>query len=92
MGLTPTVAEWKNGKGFEVTSADGQKVTIDSTEIKGDAVVIACAADPGANARVSYALFGEGRMSKPYPGFPRWGLLHDSDPFKGAQTGKVQPN
>jgi len=85
-----TLAEWKNGKGFEVTAADGQKVTINSTKIKGDAVVITCATDPGANARVSYALYGEGRihMSKPYRGFPRWGLLHDSDPFKGTVTAK----
>lgn len=90
-----TVAEWKNGRGFEVISSGGQKVAIASTEIKGDTVVITCATDPGANARVSYALYSDGRsshMTRPYRGFPRWGLLHDSDPFKGAVTGKVQPN
>ncbi len=90
-----TVAEWKNGRGFEVISSGGQKVAIASTEIKGDTVVITFATDPGANARVSYALYSDGRsshMTRPYRGFPRWGLLHDSDPFKGAVTGKVQPN
>ena len=87
-------AEWKNGKGFEVTSADGQRVAIDSVEIKDDTVVIKCAADPGANVRVSYALYQDGRtrMTKPYGGFAHWGTLRDSDPFQGAVTGKVQPN
>jgi Carbohydrate esterase, sialic acid-specific acetylesterase len=89
-----TVAEWKNGKGFEVMSSGGQKVAIDSAEIKGDSVVITCSADPGTNAKVSYALYVDGRthMTKPFRGFPRWGLLHDSDPFTGTVTGKVQPN
>ena len=89
-----TIPEWKNGKGFEVTSADGKKVAIDSVKIKGDSVLITCAADPGANAKVSYALYTDGRahMTVPFRGFPRWGLLHDSDPFTGTMTGKVQPN
>ena len=88
------IPEWKNGNGFEVTSADGQKVAIDSAEIKDNTVMIKCAADPGENVRVSYALFQDGRtrMAKPYPGFAHWGILRDSDPFQGAVTGKVQPN
>lgn len=86
-----TVAEWKNGKGFEVSTGK-TRVTIESAEIKGDSVVLTCATDPGAGTRVSYALNGERTMAKPYSGFGRWGLLRDSDPFKGVGTGKVQPN
>ena len=89
----PSVEEWKQGKGFEVSTADGKKVAIASTAISGNAVVITCAADPGPNARVSYAMIGEkNRMDAPFKGTFRWGLLRDSDPFKGASTGKVQPN
>jgi hypothetical protein len=32
------------------------------------------------------------RITAPFNGTFRWGLLRDSDPFKGANTGKVQPN
>jgi len=32
------------------------------------------------------------RMSTPFRGYARWGLLRDSDPFKGAVTGQAQPN
>ena len=89
----PSVAEWKQGKGFEVNSADGAKVTIDAADISGDAVVIHCAADPGPGARVGYAMIGEKvRMAEPFAGTFRWGLLRDSDPFTGAVTGKAQPN
>ena len=86
-------APWKNGKGFEVM-AGNQRVTIDSVEIKGDSVVITCAADPGPNVRVSYALYADGnaKMTKPFNGFKYWGQLRDSDPFKGAETKKAQPN
>jgi len=86
-----TVAEWKAGKGFEVR-AGNTRVAINAVEIKGDSVVITCASDPGASARVSYAMTGERALAKPYHGFNRWGLLKDSDPFKGSVTGKVQPN
>jgi hypothetical protein len=61
--------------------------------ISGDAVVITCASDPGPNARVGYAMIGEKiRMNAPFPGTFRWGLLRDSDPFKGALTGQTQSN
>ncbi len=89
----PSVEEWKLGKGFEVSTANGQKIAIESAEIAGDAVVITCAADPGAKALVSYAMNGDRtRMAKPFAGTTRWGLLRDSDPFQGAVTGKAQPN
>jgi lysophospholipase L1-like esterase len=88
-----SIAEWKNGKGFEVTASDGARVAIASTAISADDVVITCVSDPGPGARMSYAMIGEKeRMQKPFPGSPRWGLLRDSDPFVGAVTGQSQPN
>src|SRR5262249_41032332 len=89
----PSVAEWRNGRGFEVTTAAGEKAAITSAAISGDTVVITCATDPGAGSRVSYAMVGEKeRMASPFPGMVRWGQLRDSDPFQGAVTGKAQPN
>ncbi len=89
----PSIEQWKQGKGFEISTAGGEKVAIDSAAISGDAVIITCAADPGPNARVSYAMIGEkNRMDVPFKGTFRWGLLRDSDPFKGIGTGKAQPN
>ena len=89
----PSVEEWRQGKGFEVTTSGGVKVAIASAAISGDAVVITCSSDPGPRARVGYAMMGEtNRMAAPFPGTFRWGLLRDSDPFKGAATGTVQPN
>ena len=89
----PSIEEWKNGKGFEVSTAGGEKVAINSIAISGDAVVITCASDPGPGARVGYAMIGEKpRMAAPFEGTYRWGLLRDSDPFIGAVTGKAQPN
>ena len=89
----PSIDEWKGGKGFEVSTAAGDRVTISSAAIAGDGVVITCAADPGPGARVGYAMIGEKkRMAAPFPGTFRWGLLRDSDPFKGAGTGTAQPN
>jgi hypothetical protein len=88
-----SVAEWKNGKGFEVNTPDGAKVTITSVEISGDSVVVSCASDPGSGARVGYAMIGEKpRMTAPFNGTFRWGLLRDSDPFAGAITKHAQPN
>ena len=89
----PSVEEWKNGKGFEVSTAAGDRVAIASIAISGDAVVITCASDPGPGARVGYAMIGEkSRMAAPFEGTFRWGLLRDSDPFIGVGTGKAQPN
>lgn len=88
-----SVDEWKAGKGFEVNTASGEKVVIASVVISGDAVVINCASDPGANARVGYAMVGEkARMTAPFGGTFRWGLLRDSDPFTGDITKTAQPN
>jgi len=89
----PSIAEWKNGKGFEVIAASGEKVAITSAAIAGDAVIITCASDPGPGARLGYAMTGEKeRMAAPFEGTYRWGRLRDSDPFVGAVTGLAQPN
>jgi len=89
----PSIAEWKDGKGFEVSAAGDKKVAIASVAISGDDVVITCAYEPGPGARVGYAMIGEtNRMATPFPGTFRWGLLRDSDPFQGAVTGLAQPN
>jgi hypothetical protein len=87
------VDEWKLGKGFEVRAASGAKVGITSVDIKGNSVVIRCATDPGSGARIGYAMAGAtDPRSTPQRGTKRWGLLKDSDPFKGAVTGTPQPN
>jgi hypothetical protein len=90
-----SIEEWKNGKGFEVSTSAGAKVAIASAEISGDKVIITCAADPGPGARVGYAMIADGRnvkMLTPYPGTARWGQLRDSDPFVGTNSKKPQPN
>ena len=88
-----SVEEWKQGKGFEVSTSSGGRVAIDSVAISGNAVIITCASDPGSNARAGYAMIGErARMMAPFGGTFRWGLLRDSDPFEGAITKKAQPN
>ncbi len=98
----PLTEEWKAGKGFEVSTAAGAKVAIASVEIAGDdSVTITCGADPGAGAKVSYAMMQDpspagdkrgARMESPWKGTYRWGLLRDSDTFIGAVTGTAQPN
>ena len=89
----PSIPEWKNAKGFEVSTSAGEKMAVTSVAISGDAVVITCTTDPGPGARIGYAMIGEKkRMSSPFPGTFRWGLLRDSDPFKGLGSGAVQPN
>jgi hypothetical protein len=87
-----SIAEWKNGKGFEVRTASG-RVTINSVAISGDSVQITCASTVAAGTFVDYALTADpARMSTPFAGLTRWGLLRDSDPFVGAITKKAQPN
>ncbi|MGB7569816.1 MAG: hypothetical protein WBM07_18280 [Chitinivibrionales bacterium] len=87
-----SIAEWKNGKGFEVSVGSG-RVTINSVAISGDSVLITCATTIAAGTIVGYAMFAEpARMTTPFAGLTRWGLLRDSDPFAGAITKKAQPN
>jgi hypothetical protein len=88
-----SIDEWKDGKGFEISTSAGVKVAIASVEISGESVIITCSSDPGSDARVGYAMIGEKtRMNAPFGGTFRWGLLRDSDPFEGAITKKAQPN
>jgi len=87
--------EWSNGKGFEVRSSDGKRVTINSAEIgrDGRSVVITCATDPGSKADVTYAMVAEKqKRTQPSDGTVRWGLLRDSDPFVGSTSKLPQPN
>ena len=94
---TPHAAtpEWKNGKGFEVVTSNGDKVKIESVEISrgGDQVVVTCASDPGPNAKISYAMVAEKAARKsPSPGTTRWGLLRDSDASVGVTSKQKLPN
>jgi hypothetical protein len=84
------LTEWRNGKGFEV-SASGTRITISSVEILNSSVRITCASDlPASGVKVGYAFTTGG--AKRTNGTVRWGLLRDSDPFKGSTTGIAQPN
>jgi hypothetical protein len=82
--------EWKNGKGFEVSTSN-KRITISSVQISGNSVIITCDGElPSTGVKVGYAFNAEGtrRPSGTY----RWGLLRDSDQFKGYTSGNVIPN
>ena len=82
--------EWKNGKGFEV-STPNKRITINSVQISGNSVLITCDGDiPSTGVKVGYAFNAEG--TKRTDGTYRWGLLKDSDQFKGYTSGNVIPN
>jgi lysophospholipase L1-like esterase len=86
-----SLTEWKKGKGFEVYTAGGKRITIRSVAISGSSIVITCASPlPTSGVKVGYAFTTGGDM-RPFGTF-RWGLLRDSDPFKGGTTGVSQPN
>lgn len=71
-----SVAEWKNGKGFEATASNGSRVTIASVTISGSDVIITCGSDPSPGTLVSYAMIADKeRMQTPFPGALRWGPL-----------------
>jgi hypothetical protein len=78
---------WSLGEGFEVTDSANAKVTILSTTINGNAVVLKLDRDPGSNAEVAYAMTqaadNPGSTSNYAGGLDlgRHGNLHDSDPF-----------
>ena len=87
------IAEWANGRGFEVIGAGGARQTIDAVDIVGaDAVAITCHASlAGAPVTVGYAATTDG-IARPNGGTFRWGHLKDSDPFVGSVTNTPQPN
>lgn len=85
-------AEWKQGRGFEVRSSRGRE-TIQSVVIAGDTVQLTLANPSAKDLHVGYALTGaKTAMSSPFAGTYRWGLLRDSDPFRGQTTRQPQPN
>jgi hypothetical protein len=85
--------EWSAGKGFEVYNQYNGRVTISSVSVSGDTVQITCSTDPGAGARVDYAMAqSSSSMSSPQNGTRRWGLLRDSDSFTGSTTKKTLRN
>jgi hypothetical protein len=93
---------WKAGEGFEVRTAGGTNLTIESVTVDGDAVNITCAEAITGNATVSYALYADSNnvmtVRNPnndnvlWTGTTRWGRLRDSDPFVGTVTDTAQPN
>jgi hypothetical protein len=87
-----TIAEWANGRGFEISAA-GPAQTIDSVEIVGsDTVKITCRNDlTGTLVTIGYAATSEGVAMAPSGTF-RWGHLKDSDPFVGSVSRTAQPN
>lgn len=86
-----SLTEWKKGKGFEVYTTGGKRIAIRSVAINGSSVVITCASPlPETGVKVGYAFTTDGDMRP--NGTVRWGLLRDSDPFKGGTTGVTQPN
>jgi hypothetical protein len=84
--------EWKQGRGFEVRSSSGRE-TIRSAVIAGDTVQLTLENPNARDLHVGYALTaGKKPMSSPFVGTSRWGLLRDSDPFRGQTTHQPQPN
>lgn len=81
---------WSKGKGFEVATAAGAKLVIDSVAIVGSAVRITLAADPPAGAlAVRYAIVQD--VAGAAGGLPegRHGLLRDADPFAPRDTASI---
>jgi hypothetical protein len=88
----PNIAEWKNGKGFELFTASGN-VTITSVAISGDSVQITASGTlPTSGLTVAYALTSQGKQSTNHSKSVRWGQLCDSDPFMGGTTKMPNPN
>ena len=81
---------WAQGKGFEVASGSGP-ITISGVAIAGDTVQITCASDlPASGLTVAYAFTADAAPRA--NGTVRWGLLRDSDPFKGYLSGMPGQN
>ena len=88
----PNIAEWKNGKGFELRTSSSN-ITIASVEISGDSVQITASSDlPTSDLTVGYALTSQGKQQSNHSTSVRWGQLRDSDPFTGSTTNKANPN
>jgi len=74
---------WAEGRGFEVTDSAGAEVTIASSEIKGNNVILTLTSPPASGLTVSYAITQDG--SGWIGGYANGmhGLLRDSDDFAG---------
>jgi len=74
---------WANGRGFEVTDASGAEVTIASSEIEGNNVILTLTSPPATGLTVAYAITqdGGGWIGGYMDGMH--GLLRDSDDFAG---------
>ena len=84
------LAEWAEGRGFEVRMGD-TLLEIESVElVDADTVQITCAADVPAGATLGYAATSDGAAVSGVS--PRWGQLKDSDPFVGDFTQMPQAN
>jgi lysophospholipase L1-like esterase len=88
----PAIAEWTNGKGFELRSATAN-ITIASVAISGNDVQITASSDlPASGLVVGYALSAQGKQLSNHSRAVRWGQLRDSDPFVGATTQVANQN
>jgi hypothetical protein len=88
----PAIAEWKNGKGFELFTSTGN-ITISSVAISGDSVQITASGTlPATDLSVGYAITSQGKQLSNHSKSVRWGQLRDSDPFTGAITKQTNPN
>ncbi len=88
----PAIAEWVNGRGFELRSGSGN-IMIGSVAISGDSVVVTAASDlPATGLIVGYALSSQGVQMKTASLGMRWGQLRDSDPIVGFTTKLPNPN
>ena len=88
----PAIAEWKNGKGFELRS-DTANITIASVDISGNDVTITASSDlPTSGLHAGYALTSQGVQLKTHSKAVRWGQLRDSDPFVGMTTKQANQN
>jgi hypothetical protein len=94
----PTVAEWKNGKGFELWTSTSPEststnVAISSVAIVDDTVQITASDTlPTSNLYVGYAVSLQSKQLSNHSLAYRWGQLRDSDAFVGATTKMPNPN
>jgi hypothetical protein len=78
---------WAAGKGFEVSDQNNKPLTIASTAISANSVIITLNADPGAQkVHVGYALTQDGGGSLGGRVNGLRGLLRDSDDFAGSDA------
>ena len=90
------LAVWAAGHGFEVSTVGGVPLTITSSTIVGNTVVLAMPATLAAGTVVGYAMTSDLTTGGAFTGgfqsgAGRCGNLRDSDPYAGI-SGTPQPN